>query len=278
MESMTNAPFYTKDIRFGHKMDDVKLKDLMLNDGLWDAFYNQHMAVNGSIGAAEYGISRQEQDEFAAESQIKAAEAIKAGRLKNEIIPVEIKSKKGTIFFDNDESPRKETTYEKLAKLPPVFLKDGTVTAGNAPGVNDGAGALVYMSESRANELGLNILATVEGYEQASTDSKYITTVPGLATLKLLNKAGMTVDDIDLFEINEAFAAVALVSSKIAKWDMKKVNVDGGAIAYGHPIGATGTRLVMHMIEALTRRGGGYGVCAICSGAAQGDAILIKVK
>jgi len=278
MESMSNAPFISKDARWGLRMGDSKLVDLMINDGLWCSFYDRHMAVHGSEVSKEFGISREAQDEYSYYSQMKAADAMKNGRLKEEIVPVEIKSKKGTIIIDTDEGPRSDTTIEGLSKLPPVFTKDGSVTAGNAPSVNDGAGALVLMSRSKAEELGLEILATIIGHEEVSQDAKYIATVPGLSTVKLLKKNNLTIDDINVFEVNEAFAAVALVSSQIAKWDFKKVNVDGGAIAYGHPIGATGARILMHTVQALRARGGGYGVTAICSGAAQGDAMLIKVE
>ncbi|KOA18268.1 acetyl-CoA acetyltransferase [Clostridium homopropionicum DSM 5847] len=277
MESMSNAPYFLPNMRWGNKMGDVKAKDLMMHDGLWCSFYDRHMAVHGSEVAAEYGISRQVQDEWAVRSQDLAISAIKGGRLKEEIVPVEIKSKKGVTVFDTDEGPREGTTLEALAKLPPVFTKDGSVTAGNAPGVNDGGAALVLMSKEKAMSLGLKPLATIIDYAEVSQDPKYIATVPGLSTVKLLNKNNLTIDQIKLFEVNEAFAAVALVSGQIAKWDPNKVNVDGGAIAFGHPIGASGARIVMHLIYALRAQGGGYGVAAICSGAAQGDAILIKV-
>jgi acetyl-CoA C-acetyltransferase len=259
------------------RMGDASASDLMMNDGLWCPFYDRHMAVHGSEVSKEYGISREEQDEFAFMSQMKAMDAMKNGRLKNEIVPVEIKGRKGSVIVDTDESPRPETTIDALSKLPPVFMKDGTVTAGNAPGVNDGACAMAIMSREKAEALGLPILATILGHEEVSTDAKYIATVPGLATVKLLNRHGIDVSKVDLFEVNEAFAAVALVSTRIAGWNLSKVNIDGGAIAYGHPIGASGTRIVMHLVESLKARGGGTGVAAICSGAAQGDAMLIRV-
>lgn len=278
MESMSNAPYFSKDARWGARMGDSKFIDLMIHDGLWCAFYDIHMAVHGSNVSKEFGISREAQDEFAYYSQMKAVDAIKNGRLKDEIVPVEIKSKKGSTIIDTDEGPRPDTTLEGLSKLPSVFTKDGSVTAGNAPSVNDGAGALVLMSRSKAEELGLEILATIVGHEEVSTDAKYIATVPGLSTVKLLSKHNLKIDDINVFEVNEAFAAVALVSSQIAKWDINKVNVDGGAIAFGHPIGSSGARIIMHTVQALRDRGGGYGVAAICSGAAQGDAMLLKVE
>lgn len=278
MESMTNAPYYLPAMRWGARMMDQKAVDLMVHDGLWCSFYDRHMAVHGSEVAKEYGLSREAQDEWALRSQLYAADAIKNGRLKEEIVPVEIKSKKGVQVIDTDEGPRGETTLESLAKLPPVFTKDGSVTAGNAPSVNDGAGALLLMSKDKARELGLKPLATICGHAEVSQEAKYIATVPGLSTLKLLKQKGMSINDINLIEANEAFAAVALTSGKIAGWDPNKVNVDGGAIAFGHPIGASGARIVMHLAYALRARGGGYGVACICSGAAQGDAMLIKVE
>jgi len=236
------------------------------------------MAVHGSEVAKEFGISREEQDVWALRSHQYAVDAIKKGRLKEEIVPVTIKDKRGTKVIDTDEGPRDDTSLETLAKLPPVFAKDGTVTAGNAPSVNDGAGALVLMSREKAEELGIKPIARILGYAEVSQEAKYIATVPGLATVKLLKEKGMSIQDIDLIEVNEAFAAVALTSTKIAKWDVNKVNVDGGAIAYGHPIGASGARILMHLVYALRARGGGYGIACICSGGAQGDAMLVKVE
>lgn len=278
MESMSNAPYFLPAMRWGARMMDSKAVDLMLHDGLWCAFYDRHMAVHGSEVAKEYGLSREAQDEWALRSQQYASDAIAKGRLKEEIVPVEVRSKKGMVVFDTDEGPRGDTTLEGLAKLPPVFTKDGSVTAGNAPSVNDGVGALLLMSEDKAKEFGLTPLATICGYAEVSQEAKYIATVPGLATLKLLKAKGMSINDINLIEANEAFAAVALTSGKIAGWDSNKVNVDGGAIAFGHPIGASGARILMHLAYALRARGGGYGVACICSGAAQGDAMLIKVE
>lgn len=278
MESMTNCPYSLPALRYGAKMMNTPAVDLMVNDGLWCAFDNIHMAVHGSVVAKEYGITRQEQDEWALRSQMLAVEAMNKGNLDAELFPVEIKSKKGVTVVSKDEGPRPETTLESLAKLPPVFTKEGTVTAGNAPGVNDGGAAIMVMSEERAKKLGLKVLATIEGYAEVSQPAPYIATVPGLSCLKVLKEAGMTIDQVDLIEANEAFAAVALTSGKITGWDVNKVNVDGGAIAYGHPIGSSGARILMHLIYALQKRGGGNGVACICSGAAQGDAMLIKVS
>jgi len=277
MESMSNAPFFAR-IRWGQRMGDTKLIDLMVHDGLWCAFYNRHMGVHGGVVAREYGVSREEQDEWALRSHRRAIAAIDAGRLQDEIVPVKVPRKKEEpLLVDTDEGPRRDTSMEALRRLPPVFDPENTVTAGNAPGVNDGAGALVLMSKEKAREMGKKPLATILGHASVSREASYIATVPGLAVKKLLAQKNMTVDQVDLFEINEAFAAVVLVSQKIAGWNPEKVNVNGGAVAFGHPIGASGSRILMTLIYELRRRGGGIGVAAICSGAAQGDAIMVRV-
>lgn len=278
MESMSNAPYILPNARWGMRMGDGKAVDLILNDGLTDAYDGRHMAVHGSNVAAEYGISREDQDQWALRSQQRAIEAIKAGKFNEEIVPVPVPQRKGKpILVDQDEAPR-ETTIEQLRKLPPVFTKDGSITAGNAPGLNDGAGAMVLMSEEKAAELGKKPLATILGHAAVGQEAPYIATTPGLSINKLLKKTGYTIDQIDLFEVNEAFAAVTLTSQKIAGYDLEKVNVNGGAIAFGHPIGASGARIIMTLIHELRRRGGGLGIAAICSGAAQGDAILVEVR
>ncbi|HHW06467.1 MAG TPA: acetyl-CoA C-acetyltransferase [Clostridia bacterium] len=278
MESMSNAPYFVPDARWGLRMFDAKFVDLMVHDGLWCAFYDRHMAIHGGEVAKEYGISREEQDEWALRSHQRAVAAMDSGRLKDEIVPVTIIKKKGEPeVVELDESPRRDTSLEALRRLPPVFDPENTVTAGNAPGVNDGAGALVIMSDEKARELGIKPLARIVGHASVSKEAKYIATVPGLAINKLLQKQGMTIDQVDLLEVNEAFAAVALVSGKIAGWDPEKVNVNGGAIAFGHPIGASGARILMTLIYELRRRGGGTGIAAICSGAAQGDAVMVRV-
>lgn len=279
MESMSNAPYFLKNARWGQRMGNDQMIDLMIHDGLWCAFYDIHMAVHGSVVAKEFGISREAQDEWALRSQQLAVAAIESGKFTDEIVPVTIPQKKGDPkVISIDEGPRKETTFEVLSKLPPVFTKDGSVTAGNAPAVNDGAGALVCMSREKANELGLKPLATILGHSEVAVEAPYIATAPGLATNKLLAKKGMKISDINVIEANEAFAAVALVSQKIANWKPEQVNVNGGAVALGHPIGASGARILMTAINELHRRGGGYGISTICSGAAQGDAVLIKVE
>lgn len=278
MESMSNAPYLLKGARWGYRMGTNEVVDLMVHDGLWCAFHDRHMAIHGSVVAAEYEISRADQDAWAFRSQQRAAMAIKTGKFAEEIVPVTVSQRKGApTIINTDECPRPDTTLEGLAKLPSVFIKDGSITSGNAPGITDGAGAFVLMSEEKSREMGVRPLATIVGHTSVAAEAAYIATVPGLATLKLLDKVGMTLDSIDLIEANEAFAAVSLVSGKITGWNPDKINVNGGAIAFGHPIGASGARILMTLIFELRRRGGGYGIATICSGAAQGDAILVRV-
>jgi acetyl-CoA C-acetyltransferase len=288
---MSNCPYSLPDMRWGNRMGlpNGRVVDLMVYDGLWDAFYNRHMAIHGSEVADEFGFTRQDQDEWAYQSQTRAVEAMKAGRLDDEIFSVAIPKGKDTVVFDKDEGPRPATTLEVLAKLPPVFNHKstvtggpGSVTAGNAPGVNDGGDVCMLMSREMADKLGMKPLFTILDYAEVSQPTKDIATVPGLSIKKLLDQKGMTVGQLDLIEINEAFAAVAIVSARsilgMSKEEMfKKVNVNGSAIAYGHPIGATGARILMTLGYELRRRGGGIGVCGICSGHAQGDAMLIRV-
>ncbi|HZG14828.1 MAG TPA: acetyl-CoA C-acetyltransferase [Candidatus Bathyarchaeia archaeon] len=279
MESMSNAPYALPNARYGYRMGDQTVKDLMMYDGLTCPFDQVPMAIHGSNVAEEYGITREAQDEWAYRSQMRASQAVANGIFDEEIVPVPIPQKKGEpVLVTRDEAPRADTTLEILAKLPPVYKKDGTITAGNAPGINDGAAAMVLMSDSKADELGIKPLATILGHAQVGAEAPYIATTPGLAIQKLLQKTGVKLEEIDLFEVNEAFAAVTLTSGNIVGWDVEKVNVNGGAIALGHPIGASGARIIMHLVYELRRRGGGLGIAAICSGAAQGDAILLKVE
>ncbi|USG65453.1 acetyl-CoA C-acetyltransferase [Brevibacillus ruminantium] len=279
MESMSNAPYAIPGARYGLRMGDGTVRDLMMYDGLTCPFDQVPMAVHGSNVAEEYGISREEQDRWAYRSQQRAVQAMEAGIFDEEIVPVSIPQRKGEpLLVKKDEAPRPDTTLEGLAKLSPVYKKDGTITAGNAPGINDGAAAMVLMSEEKAAELGVQPLATILGHAQVGAEAPYIATTPGLAIQKLLEKTDTRLEDIALFEVNEAFAAVTLTSGKIVGWDEEKVNVNGGAIALGHPIGASGARIILHLAYELKRRGGGLGIAAICSGAAQGDAVLIKVE
>ncbi|MDN4592820.1 acetyl-CoA C-acetyltransferase [Polycladomyces subterraneus] len=277
MESMSNAPYIVPSGRWGQRMGDGKLVDLMIHDGLWCAFDDVHMIVHGSNVAAEYGVSREEQDRWALRSHERAIAAIESGKLAEEIVPVTVKTKKHETVVDTDESPRRDTSLEKLASLSPVYLKDGTITAGNAPGVNDGAAALVLSSANKARELGVEPLAKIVGHAAVAMEARYFPITPAHAIQKLLKQHDRELDDIHLLEVNEAFAAVALSNGKILGWDEEKVNVNGGAIALGHPIGASGARILLTLIYELRRRGGGWGVAAICSGSGQGDAVLVKV-
>lgn len=279
MESMSNAPYVLKDARWGHRMGNREVVDLMIHDGLTCSFEGVHMGNYGNLTADNFNVSREAQDEWAYRSHKRAIEAIETGKFKEEIVPLEVPQRKGDpIIVDTDEAPRKDTSLEKLAKLRPAFDSDGTITAGNAPGVNDGACAFVVMGDDKAEELGKTPLATILGHAEIAVEAKEFPQTPGLVINKLLEKTNYSKDDIDLFEINEAFAVVSLASGEIAGIDMEKVNVNGGAVALGHPIGASGARIILTLIHELKRRGGGLGVAAICSGGGQGDAVLIEVK
>lgn len=284
MESMSNIPYVLENMRWGARMNDVKAKDAMVLDGLWCPENDVHMAVIGGQVAAEYNVTREMQDAWAYRSQKLWDEGEGQEKFDDERFAVEVPGPKGKVtVVEKDEAPRPSTTMEGLAKLPPLFVKDGTVTAGNAPGTNDGASAIVLMSREKAAELGAPILASIKGYAQASRESRYIATVPGFAIQNLMEKNHLTVKDFDLIEINEAFAAVPLVSCLgilgMSEQEMDaKVNVNGGAVAVGHPIGATGARILMTLIYELKRSGKKSGVAAICSGMAQGDAVWIEVE
>ena len=278
MESMSNAPYLLKQARFGFRMGDAKALDAMINDGLTNPFSGKHMAQEASEVAAELEMTRADMDKFALRSHELAIAATEEGRLPEEIVPVTISSKKGDTTVEVDEAPRADTNLETLSKLPPIFLEDGTHTAGNAPGVNDGAGALVVASDEWAKANGKQVLATVVAQAQVADDFPYLARTPANATKAALEKAGLSIDDIDLFEINEAFASVALNSMRMLDVPEDKVNVNGGAIALGHPIGASGARILMTLVNELRRRGGGLGVAAICSGGGQGDAVIVEVN
>lgn len=278
MESMSNAPYFLPDARFGNRMGDKSAKDMMIHDGLTCSFTGVHMGTYGNSTAAKHELSRGDQDEWALRSQQRAIQAIEDGKFSEEIVAVEVPQRRGEpIVVDTDEGPRQDTSLEKLEKLRPAFGSDGTITAGNAPGVNDGACAFVVMSEEKAEELGKAPMATILGHAEVAVEAKDFPETPGLVINELLKKTGKTKEDIDLFEINEAFAAVSLASAKIADLDPEKINVNGGAVALGHPIGASGARIILTLIHELKRRGGGLGIAAICSGGGQGDAILIEV-
>lgn len=280
MESMSNAPYYLPKGRFGLRMGDGQIIDGMVYDGLSCSFHpkNVHMGTYGNSTAESFELSREKQDEWSYRSHDRALKAIDNGILAEEIVSVEIPQRKGEpIVVEKDEAPRRDTSLESLAKLKPAFGSEGTITAGNAPGVNDGACAIVLTNEQKAKELGKEPLAYVLGHAEVAIEPENFPQTPGIVINKLLDKTGKDLADIDLFEINEAFAAVALVSSEIAGLDEEKVNVNGGAVALGHPIGASGARIILTLAYELKRRGGGIGIAAICSGGGQGDAIMIEV-
>lgn len=278
MESMSNAPYIMPKARWGLRMGDSTVKDLMVHDGLTCSFTGVHMGIYGNEVARELEISRQQQDQWALRSHELAIKAIQSGKFNEEIVEVEVPGMKGaTITVSQDEGPRKDTSIEGLSKLRPVFDPTGTITAGNAPGVNDGAAAVVLMSEERAEREGRKPAAIIIGHAEVALEAKDFPKTPGIVINEILRKTGKTLEEIDLFEINEAFAAVALTSGKIANLDPEKVNVNGGAVALGHPIGASGARIILTLIHELKRRGGGIGIAAICSGGGQGDAIMIQV-
>ncbi|WP_047980911.1 acetyl-CoA C-acetyltransferase [Ornithinibacillus contaminans] len=278
MESMSNAPYILPDARWGNRMGDKRVVDMMVHDGLTCSFTGVHMGNYGNSTADEFALTREAQDEWAYRSHKLAVKAIEDGKFADEIVAVEIPQRKGEpVIVDTDEAPRKDTSIEALAKLRPAFDPNGTITAGNAPGVNDGACAFVVMSDEKAASLGKEPLATIIGHAEVAVEAKDFPKTPGIVINALLEKTGYTKDDIALYEINEAFSAVSLASSVIAELVAEKVNVNGGAVALGHPIGASGSRIILTLIHELKRRGGGLGIAAICSGGGQGDAILIEV-
>jgi acetyl-CoA C-acetyltransferase len=278
MESMSKAPYMLKEARFGFRMGDGKAIDAMINDGLTNPFSGKHMAHEASEVAAELEMTRADMDRWALRSHELAIKATDEGRLPEEIVPVTIKGKKGETTVEIDEAPRRDTTLETLAKLPPIFMKDGTHTAGNAPGVNDGGGAIVLASDEWAKRNGKRALATIIAQAQIADDFPYLARTPAKAAVKALEKVGLTPEDVDLWEINEAFASVTLNSIRMLEIEEDKVNVNGGAVALGHPIGASGARILGTLVYELRRRGGGLGCAAICSGGGQGDAVLVEVN
>ncbi|MDG9857027.1 acetyl-CoA C-acetyltransferase [Pseudomonas nitroreducens] len=276
-ESMSLAPYVMPGARTGLRMGHAKLVDSMIQDGLWDAFNDYHMGITAENLVEKYGISREDQDAFAAESQRKAAEAIEAGRFKTEITAIEIPQRKGeALRFDTDEQPRAGTTAESLAKLKPAFKKDGSVTAGNASTINDGAAAVLLMSAAKAAELGLPVLARIAAYANAGVDPAIMGIGPVSATRRCLEKAGWQLADLDLIEANEAFAAQALSVGKELGWDASKVNVNGGAIALGHPIGASGCRVLVTLLHEMLRRDAKKGLATLCIGGGQGVALALQ--
>ena len=278
MESMSNAPYLVRGARWGLRMNDGALVDAMVHDGLWDSILDVHMGSHGSSVAAEEGVSRQEQDEWALCSHRRAVAAMENCYVSSQIVPVVAPAgKRGTMDVERDEGPRSDTSMDALSRLLPVFDPEGTVTAGNAPSTNDGASALLLSSEEYARAHGLLPLATIIAHGHAAWDPPYLAYTPAMAGEMALRRAGLTAADLDLVEINEAFASVAIISTRRLGVDPERVNVNGGAIALGHPIGASGARIITTLAHELLRRGGGVGLAAICSGTGQGDAVVIQV-
>ena len=275
-ENMSASPHVLNNSRDGFRMGDAKLVDTMIVDGLWDVYNQYHMGITAENVAKKYNVSRAEQDEFALASQNKAEAAQKAGKFKDEILPLEIASKKGTIVFDSDEYIKTGTTLESLSGLRPAFNKEGTVTAGNASGLNDGAAAVMMMSAQKAQQLGLKPLAKIKAYASAGLDPTIMGMGPVPASQRCLQKAGWTHKDLDLMEINEAFAAQAIAVNKEMGWDTSKINVNGGAIAIGHPIGASGCRVLVTLIHEMIRRDVKRGLASLCIGGGMGVALAIE--
>ncbi|GAC1437461.1 MAG: acetyl-CoA C-acetyltransferase [Solirubrobacteraceae bacterium] len=277
MESMSNAPYLLPQARFGYRMGDAKAIDGMIKDGLTNPFSGKHMAHEASEVAAELEMTRADMDRWSVRSHQLAIKATDEGRLPEEIVSVTVAGRKGDSVVDVDEAPRRDTSLESLSKLPPIFMKDGSHTAGNAPGVNDGGGAIVLASDTWAEREHKEVLAEIVAQAQVADDFPYLARTPAAAARKALEKAGLKAEEIDLWEINEAFASVTLNSMRVLGIDEDRVTVNGGAVALGHPIGASGARIIGTLVHELRRRGGGLGCAAICSGGGQGDAIILRV-
>jgi acetyl-CoA C-acetyltransferase len=277
MESMSNAPYLLPKARTGYRMGDATMVDSVVHDGLWCAFEDVHMGEEAEVVAEMYHVSRAEQDQFAYQSHMKAQAATEAGHFRDEIVPVEVPQKKGTLTVDRDEAIRPDTSIEALGKLPTAFRKGGTVTAGNAPGLNDGASATVVASEAKARELGAPVLARITGYAAAAIAPRQIFACPPRAVRKLLDRTGMKMSDFDVIEVNEAFSAQVLANGKELDWDWSRVNPNGGAVALGHPIGASGARVLTTLLYELRRRGGGRGLATLCLGGGGAVAMSIEV-
>ena len=275
MESMSRAPYLLEKARFGYRMGDGELVDSMIRDGLWDAFNQCHMGITAENVCSDCHLIREELDEFAMHSQQKAIQAIATGVFRDEIVPVEVPGRKGPTVFETDQQPR-ETTAEGLAKLRPAFKKDGMVTAGNSSGLNDGGAAVVVMSGQKAKELGLKPLATIRSYASAGVDTRVMGLGPIPSSQRALEKAGLRVSDLDLIEANEAFAAQSVAVGKELGFDRSKLNVNGGAIALGHPIGASGTRVLITLLYEMQRRNAHYGLATLCIGGGQGVAMIVE--
>lgn len=277
MDSMSNAPYVVRNARAGYRMGNGLFEDMMIGDGLQCAVADVHMGIHGGNVAAEEHVGREDQDAFALRSHQRYFAAKERGVPDEEIVPVTVTGRKGDVTVTDDEGPRADTSAEALARLKPAFAPDGSVTAGNAPGVNDGAGAMVVTSAGWAAERGIAALATILGHGSAAWDVPYLAYTPEMASRQALDRAGLTIEDVDLWEINEAFASVPMISARRLGVDLDRVNVNGGAIAIGHPLGGSGARITLSLAMELRRRGGGVGVAAICSGGGQGDAIVLKV-
>jgi acetyl-CoA C-acetyltransferase len=277
MESMSNAPYLLRKARTGYRMGNGELVDAVIHDGLWCAFEDVHMGNEAEIIAEKFGVTREEQDRLALASHQKAAAATAAGRFKDEIVPLEIPQKKGTLVLDTDEPIRADSTLEALAKLKPAFLANGCVTAGNAPGLSDGASATVVVSQTFARSNALTPLARIVTYASAAIEPRYIFAAPTRAVRRVLQQTGMKISDFNLIEVNEAFAAQTLANGKELDWDWERVNVNGGAIALGHPIGSSGSRVLTTLIHELRRRGGGLGLATLCLGGGGAVAMAIEV-
>jgi acetyl-CoA C-acetyltransferase len=277
MESMSNAPYILPKARTGYRMGDGKIVDSVVHDGLWCAFEDIHMGKEAEIIAEKFGVTREEQDRFSLQSHQKAAAATAAGRFKEEIIPIEIKQKKGTLIIDSDEPIRGDSSMDTLTKLMPAFQEGGTVTAGNAPGLSDGASATVVVDQEFAHAQNLTILARILGYATAAITPRYIFAAPPRAVHRLLERTGLKMSDFDLIEVNEAFAAQALANGRELDWDWSRVNINGGAIALGHPIGSSGSRVLTTLIYELHRRGGGRGLATLCLGGGGAVAMAVEV-
>jgi acetyl-CoA C-acetyltransferase len=277
MESMSQAPYLLPQARFGYRMGDAKIFDEMIKDGLTNPFSGKQMYVEATEVADELEMTRPDMDRWALRSHERAIAATDEGRLPEEIVPVTVKGKKGDTVVEVDEGPRRDTSLEKLAALPGLAGKDGSHTAGNSPGVNDGAGAVVVASEQWASANAKEVLATIIAQAQVADEFAYLARTPAVAARKALEKAGLKAEDIDLWEINEAFASVTLNSMRMLGIEEERVNVNGGAVALGHPIGASGARILGSLVLELRRRGGGLGCAAICSGGGQGDAVIVRV-
>ena len=276
-ENMSQAPYILPNQRWGSRMGNATVVDTMLRDGLTDGFEDYHMGITAENVAEQYGITREDQDSFALQSQKRAVAAVESGRFKEEIIPVEIPQRRGEpLVFDTDEFPRKDVSLEGLSKLRPAFQKDGSVTAGNSSGINDGAAAVVVMSAEKAKELGIPVLATIKSYASAGLDPKVMGCGPIYASRKALEKAGLTVADLDLVESNEAFAAQACAVAKELNLDLEKVNVNGGAISLGHPIGASGCRILVTLLHEMQKRDAKRGLVTLCIGGGMGTALIVE--